>query len=278
MSVRMPYENSMQPTPQECEAVGRALLQQAWPRGEPRLPGPLSGDGASAYGRGPSPINWSVGPIFVAPKTYLGVTIADARVVSVLKVEGTGIPRYWTVQGSASLEFGGPTAGSTFTSVEHSMRIRWTVGRASYVADFDIPAGGWCFGINADSMELLAVNNDVTWPFEVVATVGPAQPTDDYRTPRRTVRLATPANTLVDYPVPRFSQQVQMFKTAASATQVCQWRDAVGNVIADFVTPSQAAAGLYTIVLDVPASAAVLRFAALAGTSGIGALVFRLGF
>lgn len=274
--LRFPYSNPFEPSDAECAAVFRKMARDAFGGRARPLPGPLSGDGANAYGRGPTPINWSNGPVFVPPKTYLGVTVAGARVLPVLKVEGTGVPRYWTVQGSASLEFGGPTAGSTLTTVNQWMRVRWTVGRASYVADFDIAAGGWCFGLNADSLELSAVNDDITWPLEVVATVGPAQPCDDYRAPRRTVRVLG-GNFIIDYPVPRFAQQVSVY-TLCTALRICEWRDAVGNISAQFSVPSTNIV-VSPLVLDVPMGAAVLRLAASASQASTPtAAVFRLGF
>lgn len=209
---------------------------------------------ASFFARGQSQVQWSKTwtPVkvsaFVPPNDY--TDISDESCTPLLTVNtASGAPRTWQVRAMSRI------AASLLSIPQVRIRIRWTLGAFASLADVDVKAGGCCFPLTADSVQVMAYSRteggfiNVPQP-EVQCAVSPFPLAGDYRAPTMTrlVTVPNPAGPPIIVPIPAHAQRVSV---VAPGPLPFSFLDS------QFITLAQYVQGqVFNLTQDIPGGAA----------------------
>lgn len=237
----------------------------------------MKGPGDESWRRSNLPVSWStLRPVEVPPRA--NVPGAAPTEVAALAMQGSdGAPRSWQVQGAGLGGAPGGT-GSQLSRFGQYLRMRWTCGGVTNVAEIDITAGGFCFPVVADSIAIYGVNDDITVSLYLTISIAPSDAFADFRAPRRTVRYLQDTVSQATIQIPAFAQRFQwLARQTANRDLVIE--DVAGNDIAYLNYPATTTAGTVESMIELPAGAGQIFLPANAGAlAGAAAFVFYLGF
>ena len=192
---------------------------------------------ASFFARGQSQVQWSRSwtRVQAAPFVPIGdlqTPISDDQCTALLQVNtASGAPRTWQVRAAARSQT--VVVADFYSVAQIRLRIRWTLGAFASVADVDIKAGGCCFPLTADSVQILAYARVADGfinapPPEIQCAVAPFPLSGDYRAPTLTiyVEVPNPIGLPLVLPIPPHAQRMAVvapgplpFSFLDSATQ-----------------------------------------------------------
>ncbi len=233
--------------------------------------GPVQPNAFGLYARGVDAQQYS-SPALPLPLSPVGSTSDSAYTKLLAFNTASGAPRTWQVR--AALRQSTPVAGPGVR-----LRVRWSVGQNTDVADIDFRSGTTVFPITAESLTVMAIaavdpatiGGAAAWDGTVAECALSGAPlTADWRAPTLTeVVEVVPGNLSVQ--IPRHAQQVEVLGDNLGAAMAVRFAPTAGGAF------NGQAAFTGKLLADIPAGSARIDVVSppLLGTTM--AFTFRLG-